>query len=68
MINRMDASGFFVDEETAKEIADFLEDYNCLLESTLKTELDDDTKNEVAANSINIEEICQIFRDEKDDT
>jgi len=68
MINRIDASGFFVDEETAKEIADFLEDYNCLLESTLKTELDDDTKNEVAANSINIEEICQIFRDEKDDT
>ena len=68
MINRIDASGFFVDEETAKEIADFLENYNYLLESMLKFELDEDTKNEVAANSINIEEICQIFRDEKDDT
>jgi len=61
MINKIDIPGFFIDNDTAKGIADFLEDYKNILESKLERE------NEIVMQIIDIKEICQTFRDEKED-
>ena len=65
MINKIDIPGFFVDDDTAKEIADFLEDYKNILESKLESEKNIYRKNEIVVQIIDIKEICQTFRGEQ---
>jgi len=62
MITKMNMSGYFVDDETAVEIAGYLEDYISILDCRLKDELDNNDRNELAKSWVEINEICEILK------
>lgn len=54
--------GYLVEEDTAAKIAEYLDDYNALLESRLKDKLDETERDQLTIDSLNIDEICKTFR------
>lgn len=58
LIEETSINGYFIDNDTAKLIGQFLDDYHEILHSRTRDDLDNDIKNETLSNRVLVEEIC----------